>query len=65
MGLVKLSKIVSHIVYLVYDEVEVDGLLPVDVGVPNRQLPAVPSKHLEKEMKFTEGVQHLSGVFLP
>ena len=56
----------GHLVRQVVDnQVEVDRFLPVNVGVPNRQLPAVPSKHLEKEMKFTEGVHQLSGFFLP
>ena len=44
----------GHLVRQVVDnQVEIDRFLPVNVGVPNRQLPTVPSKYLEKEMVFT------------
>ena len=33
-----------------YDEVEVDGLLPVDVGVADGQLAAVAPEHLHREL---------------
>jgi len=35
--------------YLVDDQVQVDGLFPVDVRITDGQFPAIPSEHLQDQ----------------